>query len=453
MAAERPADPAWAWAPYVPDAEHPWDLRRAGHLYRRAAFGADWDQLQQALREGPQRTIDRLLHPEADVEAFNAAHDGYETPASDTGSADGLRAWWLRRMIETPHPLLEKVTLFWHGYFATSNARVNSPRLMRDHASMLRRRALGSFAELLQDVSHDPAVLLWLGADANRKSQPNPSYPRHLLAEFTLGDGGYSEKDVAEAARAFTGWFVVRKELRYLAREHDGGVKEFLGQSGNWGGKDVVRIALEQPATARFVVRKLYRWLVSETDQPPDELLRPLADSFAADFDVARLVGTMLRSNLFFSDAAYRQRVKGPVEFAMGIIRGLEGMVPTARLGADLAQLGQNLYHPSTVKGWAGGRHWLNDWTVLERSKLARALLAGSGPYGKKLNPSAVAARHGHAGPESAGRFLLDLFVQGDVEPGAIEALRTAAEAGGDLPDLVRRFAHGIVTLPEFQLA
>ncbi len=453
MAAGRQIDPARAWAPYEPDAQHPWDLRRAGHLHRRAAFGADWDQLQQALKDGPEAAVRKLLRPDADIDAFNAACDGYEAPAGDSGSADALRAWWLRRMIETPHPMLEKMTLFWHGCFATSNVRVNSPRLMREHLTMLRSHALGDFGALLQAVSHDPAVLLWLGADANRKAQPNQSYPRHLFEEFTLGEGRYSEKDVAEAARAFTGWFVQRKELRFVAREHDAGAKEILGQRGNWDSKDVVRIVLEQPATARLVVGELYRWLVSETHQPPDDLIQPLAESFATDFDIGRLAGTMLRSNLFFSDAAYRQRVKGPVEFALGIIRGLDGMVPTTRLAVDLARLGQNLCHPPTVKGWKGGKDWLNDWTVLGRSNLARALLAGTGPYGDKLDPSAVAGKHGYSGAESAGRFLLDLFLQGDVEPGVAEALRAAAAAGGDPADPVRRFAHGVVTLPEFQLA
>lgn len=453
----RLADPGRAWAPYEPDARRPWGLRGAGHLYRRAAFGADWGQLQQALADGPQRTVEKLLRPDADVDAFNRTYDGYEDSTADSGSADALRAWWLRRMIQTPHPLLEKMTLFWHDHFAATNVKVNNPLLMRQHLQLLRSHALGRFGPLLEAVSHDPAMLIWLDAGANRKVRPNENYARALMEQFSLGAGHYSERDISEAARAFTGWFVRRSQVRYTQREHDSGVKEVLGQRGNWGSKDVVRIVLEQPAVSPLLVRGLYRWLISETDEPSDALIAPLADAFARGYDVGRLVETMLRSNLFFSPVAYRRRIKSPVEFALGIVRGLDGIVATDALGRDLADLGQNLYHPPTVKGWEGGRNWINNATLVGRSNLALALLAGSGPYGDKLDPLAVAAEHGHADAESAGRFLLDLFLQGDVEANVAETLLSAARratgAGGGPSRRLRQFAHCVVTLPEFQLA
>jgi len=451
--AGNPADPDWAWAPYQPDAQRPWDLARAGHLYRRAAFGADWGQLQQALAEGPQRAVERLLRPEADVAAFNRTYDGYEASAAGPGSADGLRAWWLRRMIQTPHPLLEKMTLFWHNHFATSNVAVKNARLMHGHVQLLREHALGRFEPLLEAVSRDPAMLVWVGANANRKALPNDNYARQLLGRFSLGLGNYSEQDVQEAARAFTGWFVLRSQLRYFPREHDPGMKRILGQEGNFQGDDVVRIVLQQPATPRLLVRKLYRWLISETGQPSDALIAPLAESFAKDYDAAKLVETMLRSNLFFSPEAYRQRVKCPVEFALGIVKGLEGLIPTAPLASDLADLGQNLYHPPTVKGWEGGRYWINAATLVGRSNLALALVSGSEPYGDNLDPLAVAAKHGHSTPESAGRFLLDLFLQGDVDDNVAEVLLKTTAADGNPSQRLRRLAHSIVTLSEFQLA
>ena len=297
-----------------------------------------------------------------------------------------------------------------------------------------------------------------LGSDsaANRKAQPSENYARALMDTFSLGLGQRREKDLQEAARAFTGWFVLRSRLRYIPREHDAGVKTIFGQQGNFDDRDVVRIVLQQPAAPRFLVRKLYRWLISETDEPGDTLIAPLAESFAEDYDVARLVARMLRGNLFFSPVAYRRRIKCPVEFALGIIKGLEGGVSTVRLGQDLAGLGQNLYHPPTVQGWAGGRHWINHATLLGRSNLARALLAGSDPYGDKLNPLAVAGRHGRETPESAGRFLLDLFLQGDLDAKVRETLlQTVSQpaAGGDPSLPLRRLAHTVVTLPEFQLA
>lgn len=445
------ADPAWAWAPYRPDEKQPWDLARAGHLYRRAAFGADWQQLQQVVADGPERAVEKLLRPEADVAAFNGLHDEYESSANAVAA---LRAWWLRRMIQTPHPLLEKMTLFWHDHFAASNVRVNNAPMMRDHVRLLRGHALGPFPPLLEAVSRDAAMLVSVGADQNRKALPNDGYARQLFARFSLGPGTFTEKDVQEAARAFTGWFVLRSQLRYFPREHDPGLKRILGREGNFDGDDVVEIVLQQPAAPRLLVGKLYRWLISETHEPDETLLAPLAESFAKDYDVAPLVETMLRSNMFFSPAAYRQRVKGPVEFALGIIRALNGMVPTGRLGSDLADLGQDLYHPPTVKGWEGGRWWLNGSTLIGRSNLAAALFAGTEPYGDSLDPWAVAGKHGKGTEESAARFLVDLFLQGDLDPGVAERLiKSAATGEGNPAQRLRRVAHAVVTLPEFQLA
>ena len=454
----RTRDPGWAWTPYEPDSERPWNLPRVGHLYRRAAFGADATQLQQALSDGPQAAVDRLLEPEADVADFNRTFDRYRPSPGSGGSANELRAWWLRRMIATPHPLLEKMTLFWHGHFAVTNARVQSAQLMQRHVDNLRTFALGSFASMIEAVSQDPAVFVGLGSKANRKAQPNENLARGLIGQFGLGDGNYAEEDIHEAARALTGWFVLQSRLRYIEREHDSGMKQVLGERGNWDRDDVVRIVLAQPATPRWVIRKLYRWLISETDEPSNDLIAPLAESFQPDYDIRKLLAVMLRSNLFFSPAAYRRRIKSPVEFAVGIVRGLEAMVSTSRLGEHLAAMGQNLYHPPTVKGWAGGRAWISGLAMLARANLATALLSGAKPYGDKLNPWEVAKSHGHTTREAAARFVIDLFLQGDVDSDVADVLYATADragrpAAGDLPGWLRRFAHGVVTLPEFQLA
>ena len=451
-AAEKLTDPAWAWAAYQPDARRPWNLAQAGHLYRRAAFGANWNQLQQALSDGPQRTLDKLLRPQANIAAFNREHDEYE---SSSGSANALRAWWLRRIILTPHPLLEKMTLFWHSHFATNSAKVKNARLMQRHVQLLRSHALNSFRTLLKAIPRDPAVLIYLGAEANRKARPNENLARPLMETFTLGPGHYTEKDVREAARAFTGWFVLRSRLRYIPREHDDNVKQFLGQKGNFTGDDVIRILLEQRATAWTLVRKLYRWLICETEEPNAGLMRPLVESFSKNYDILKLAEKMLRSNLFFSPAAYRRRTKCPVEFALGIVQPLEEVVSTTQLAQDLAGIGQNLYHPPTMKGWTGGRHWINSATMVGRYNLALALMRGSGPYADKLNPRAVAKKHGCSTPESAARFLLDLFLQSDLGPDVRDALlkKIQTPAGDDPAGTLRRFAHKIVTLPEFHLA
>ena len=179
-----------------------------------------------------------------------------------------------------------------------------------------------------------------------------------------------------------------------------------LGHRGNWSGDDVLVFALAHPATPRLIVRKLYRWLISESELPDDDYLAVLSDSFGKDYDIGRLVETMLRSNLFFSPAAYRQRIKSPVEFALGIARAMEQVVPTVPLGHDLDRLGQGLYEPPGAKGWAGGRAWINSATMLARHNLAWAILSGAGRYGETVDPAAVARKHDHATADAARRFL-----------------------------------------------
>ena len=440
-------DPAWAWAPYAPSPRCPWTVARAGHLWRRAGFGATWGELARSLADGPQRTVDRLLKPKADVAAFNRTFDAYEGSVNEVAP---LRAWWLRRMIETPHPLLEKMTLVWHDLFA---ARAGGAALMRSHIQHLRAGAMGHWSALVAGVSRDPAVLLSLGAEANRKALPTDRFARQLLDRYTVGRDNYTPRDVREAARAMTGVFVRRSQLHTVEREHDGGAKTVLDKTGTFSDQDVMKIAAEHPAAARNVVRRLYRWLVSEVDLPADALIAPLAESLARDFDLRRLVETMLRSNLLFADRSIARRVKRPVEFAVGIIRALEATVPTVRLAADLAALGEKLYAPPTVAGWAGGHAWITAATLIGRSNLAAALLAPAGAYGGKLDPAAVARRHGHTDAKAAARFLTKLLAAPGAGDGMFEKLWAGAPRGGDLPSRLRALAHSLVTQPEYQLA
>jgi len=452
-AVESPPDPSWAWSPYVPAASRPWDLRRAGHLYRRAASGASWSQLEQALRDGPARTVERLLRPEADVAAFDRTFDAYEAAAIDPESltTDTLCEWWLRRMIQTPHPLQEKMILCWHGHFAVRNFVVKNGRLMARYVGQLRMHALGRFQPLLSAVIAEPAVRLSFDANANRKRTLDLALARALLERFSVGAGVATERDVREAARALTGLAVLRNQPRFLALEHDGGAKVVLGAAGNWTEADVVRLAATHPATSRHLARCVYRWFVSETDEPDDDLLAPLAAVFSRDGDLGRLVGMVLGSNLFFSAAAYRRRVKSPLELALGLVIGLEGLVPTSRLASDLAALGQNLGEPPTAAGWAGGRAWINPATLVGRANLAASLLSAGGSYGGGLDPQTAADAHGRGAPATAGRWLIDLLTQGDL-PAPVERLLLASAPQGQ-DEALRRLAHQIVTLPEFQLA
>jgi uncharacterized protein (DUF1800 family) len=447
----RYADPDWAWAVYTPDKDRPWNLALAAHLHRRAGFGAAWAQLQQSLSDGPQRAIDRLLSGDAETPAFNQAMDEAEDAAAQSNSVDSLRAWWLRRMLQSPRPLVERMTLFWHGHFGVNYSRVQSAPLMHRHLALLRSQAMGRYDALLTAIVQDPAVLVAFEGAANHRGMPSRNFAAAVLGPLTLGEGRCSSADLAEAARAFTGQFVQHEKFRFVAREHDPGQKTILGETGNWNAADVARIVLRQPALPRRIVGKLYRWLISETESPADGLLAPLADVFAKTYDIGRLVETMLRSNLFFSPAAYCQRVKSPVEFALGILVGLDTLVATQPLGQQLGGLGQELCQPPTMHGWEGGRAWITRASLLARDNLAHAILFGQEPFKEPMDLPAVAEKHGKRG-EAAARFLIDLFLPGEVgDAAAGQLLRAAGQ--GDLPTRLLRLAHAVVTLPEFQLS
>jgi uncharacterized protein (DUF1800 family) len=301
-------------------------------------------------------------------------------------------------------------------------------------------------------MAQDPAVFLGLDAARNRKARPNEHLARQFLDRYGVGQENYDQQDIRDVARAFTGWTVLRNQLRFFERERDDGQKTILGERGNWNSADAVRIIVRQRATAISLSRALFRWLVSETDDPGTDLLRPLVEKLSSGGDIGEVVETILRSNLFYSPAAYRQRVKSPVEFAVGMIRGLEANVATKPLGDDLARLGQNLYHPPTIRGWAGGRHWINAAAMAGRENLVTALLVPSGRYAAQVDVPALVREHGCTDVPSAGSFLLDLFLQGDVSDAPPDGLFQAS-GGAGFDRQVRSLAQWVVTRPEFQLA
>jgi hypothetical protein len=459
-------DPRWAWAAYRPSAEAPWDVKRAGHLYRRAAFGGTYAQLQAAVKDGPEKTIGALLKGGDGQEAFERSSGEIAQSIAKGNNGQLLRAWWLNRMLYTPHPLREKLTLFWHNHFATSIAKPGiTARHMLGQYELMRRHAQGSFAVLLREMSEDPAMLVWLDGKGSKKGNPNENYAREIMELFSIGIGHYTEKDIREAARAFTGWDVVGDEAVYDAGQHDDGDKTVLGHTGNLTGDDVVRICLEQKTTPYFILRKLFKFLVSETVEPTDELLAPLAEDFRNGYDFGAVVAKVLRSNLFFAPAAYRTRIKSPVEFALGIVKGLEGKVGTTTLATALEQLGQSVFNPPNVKGWDGGEAWLNGQTLLYRQNLALALTSTEDVrFGTRLDPAALPAKYGKQGDEEVAVFFMTLFLQDDVpsasrqrlleyqqkaQKQAVPVYWTAEDAAHHR---VRALAHLVLSLPEFQL-
>ena len=249
----------------------------------------------------------------------------------------------------------------------------------------------------MKAIGRDPAMLIWLDSTINRKAKPNENYAREVMELFTLGRGHYTERDIKEAARAFTGWFVVRDQFEEVPRQHDDGTKSVLGQAGNWTGDDIPVILLKQPACAEFICGKLFRYFVSDTDAPSEKLLAPLAAAFRdSGYQIEKPVEMILRSNLFFDPSTVRRRVKSPVEFAIGTIRALEVLNPTvatAALAESCERMGQSLYAPPSVAGWDGGPGWINSTAMLARANLALGLLSeADSPLGGRCNPWVLAA-------------------------------------------------------------
>jgi uncharacterized protein (DUF1800 family) len=458
-------DPEWAWAAYSPSAKAPWDVRRVGHLFRRAAFGPTPADLDAGLKDGPAKALARLLAGGPKLDEFERSMKPLADTIAKTNADANLAAWWLTRMLYSPHPLAEKMTLFWHNHFATSNAKVQNARYMLAQYDLLRKNALGSFATMLTGMSADQAMLVWLDGRGSKKGSPNENYARELMELFSLGLGDYTEKDVREAARAFTGW-EVGSAAKFTPGDHDAGDKTVLGKSGKWKPDDVVRICLDRPACPLFLCEKLFRFLVSDTLPATKALLAPLADAYKkSDYDTGALVKTILSSNLFFSEDAYRTKVKSPVEFALGAVKAIGGRIGTSALALTLTQLGQNLFHPPSVKGWDGGPAWLNGQTLLFRQNLALALCSTEDPrFGTRLDPAALARKLGAKTDADLVEGFLRVFLQGDVPAESRKRLLTYAERSHGQPvpvywtaedaaaQRVRTLCHLVMTLPEYQL-
>jgi hypothetical protein len=457
-------DPSWAWSPFEASVDRPWHLPRVAHLHRRAGFAAPWHVLDRDLREGPAASIERLLRGSetsgdgrlaAEFESTLTTIAAQLTPESDLKQ---LQAVWLYRMIFTPHPLRERMTYFWHNHFATSIAKVKNAVLMQRQNNLLRTHSLSDFQTLLGAIGKDPAMLIWLDSTINRKAKPNENYAREVMELFALGRGHYTEKDVQEAARAFTGWFVIQDQFKEVSKQHDDGEKSVLGKTGKWTGDDIPRILLDQPCCAEWICRKLFRQFISETETPSDALIAPLARAFRdSSYRVEIPVSMILRSNLFFDPSVRRRRVKSPIEFAVGTVRALEILNPTVQavaLAESCCQMGQNLYSPPSVAGWNDASSWMNSTTLLARANFALAVLSDqSEAFGQRFNALGLASRHGFHGRERSGQFFRDLLLQDALDPAALAPIIMASKKAPNDEAAATDVVRLTLTAPEYQLA
>lgn len=277
-----------------------------------------------------------------------------------------MRVWWYALMLQTPSPFTEKMTLFWHNHFATSGQKVKHPVYMIEQNVLLRKHALGSFREMLHAVAKDPAMLIYLDNRLNRKESPNENFAREVMELFTLGEGHYSEQDIREAARAFTGWGLNHKTSSFhvYPQRHDNEIKTVLGHHGNFDGDDIIEILLEEPQTAIFISEKLWKEFVSP-DPDPEEIKRLAAIFRTTNYNIKTLLKAILTSDHFYRSENKMILIKSPIELVAGTLRQFN--IQLSNLEAPLkitAHLGQDIFHPPNVKGWPGSEYWINSHTL-----------------------------------------------------------------------------------------
>lgn len=454
------ASPAWdVWRPS--DAE-PWDVRRVVHLHRRAGFAATWNEIQRDLNEGPEAAVGRLLGGNARIDGVP---DDFERLAEMIGDAavgannvNRLKAWWLYRMLFTPDPLPERLTLMWHNHFATSNLKVDDLRLMSQQNRIFREHARGPFGELLTRVVKDPAMLVWLDAESNRKEHPNENLAREIMELFTLGVGNYTERDVKEAARALTGWSVNNGRFRFVPEYHDDGEKTILGQTGPMNGDDLLQLLIEHPATSLRLARRICELLMGERVVEEPAVQELAATLRADDLHVGRGVERVLRSRAFFSDENIGNRVLAPVEFIAGAVRALELLDPppsTIILAEWAARLGQDLFYPPNVFGWPGGRAWMTSRALIGRANFATALVAGGLHHpAEPFNAGALAARHDCCNAAETIRFYARLLLgRTEVADTFLEAIPQPERESARTVEPIRGVVAEMLASPLAQLA
>ncbi len=290
-----------------------------------------------------------------------------------------LRGWWLQRMAQGPRPFQEKMTLFWHGHFATSVEKVRNAYYMWRQNELFRRLATGNWLELLIEAGKDPAMLIWLDQAQSRKEHPNENFAREVMELFALGEGHYTEKDITEAARALTGWSLDRMNQKFVERPnwHDNGIKTVLGRSGNLNGVDVLEQIAYQPQAAMFITAKIWNFYTGE--MPAPDLNRALADELRhARNNFKPVLRTLFLSEEFYSPNIIRNQIKSPVQWLVGSVRMLETELPPPFVSSNLIRsLGQDLFAPPNVKGWDGGVAWITTNNLLARYNEATALVQG----------------------------------------------------------------------------
>jgi len=446
-----------------------WNAANAAHLYRRAGFGATPKQLDKALAQGFEKTLAALLKP-----------DKPQPKPKKKSLSDlwRLQTWWLDRMVKGSHPLSDKLALFWHNHFATANSKVQNLKWLHRHVKLLRDHALGNFRDLVDGVSRDPAMLIWLDNWQNWADSINENYARELMELFTTGvldkngQPNYTEDDVIAVARAFTGWTLDGEEFFFNDWLHDHGSKAFKGLTGDLDGGDIIDSLVADPATAQRLGQKLWSYFAF-----PIALDDPLADELAAVYvasghEIAPMVEAIFRHDAFWSDTARRALVKAPVEWFVGSLHLLRAKVRKDHpydIGGAIQAMGQSIYNPPSVFGWNEGLPWVATSGLLERAATAESVADARDKWAPvTFKPGKLLGKE-KDWPTLDGPALVALLLAAldlpDASASTLVALQGYAAAGEDgtiLPvvvddDYVDLKVRGLVALilssPEYQMS
>ena len=430
------------------------------HLMRRAGFGATRDELEAAVAKGYEATVEELLYPGDPNDLPQDVIRRYHTEQAELRLSDGAAANWMYRMITTQNPLEEKLALFWHGLFATGYVKLNQANALLNQIQMFRTYGLGNYATLLVELSKDPAMIIWLDNNDNHKDAINENYGRELLELFSMGIGNYTEDDIKECARAFTGWTLGNAEymstrasrdsiwpysrinwhFQFRDHDHDDGEKTFLGETGNFNGQDIVEIIVRQEATARFVSTRLFQFFAAdEVDEDGEKAIEEMMKSyFDSGYEIRSVLRTLFNSDYFKSEKARWARVKGPVELVIGAVR-MAGSYrePTPgieQVARQAVYMGQGLLQPPSVEGWHEGIEWVDSGALVERVNFVAHELANlQNPGVRRIIERLSGENDGTFTPEQLVDRCLDLVGPVEVSDDTKAALIEYAGLQGEI--------------------
>ncbi|MFQ6026614.1 MAG: DUF1800 family protein [Dehalococcoidia bacterium] len=444
------------------------DVELIAHLMRRAGFGATRDQLDAYAARGYAATVEQLLDPGEERRMGDDLIRRFQPELSGMLNQNSSGPNWLYRMATTNAALQEKIALFWHGIFATGYPKVIHGKALSDQIRMFRRYGMGSFRTLLVELSKDPAMIIWLDNQDNHKGAINENYGRELLELFSMGVGNYSEEDIKECARAFTGWTIANREymevrsqrdsdwpygriswhFEYHPEDHDDGEKEFLGQRGLFNGEDIIDIICQQQATARFISRHLYNFFVADEPPVPEWPYTPPADEpaieqlvqayFDSDYDISTMLRVLFNADFFKSPSSWYAKVKSPVELVAGVIR-LTGEFDRPRREIidryfQAQYMGQTLNNPPSVEGWHQGTDWLDTGTLVERVNFATQQLGDANKPGVQAMIERITSRNEKVlSPEGLVEACLDQVGTLTVSDDTRRELVDFASIGGEV--------------------